>query len=102
MSRSKKFLYTGDTGFCDTEYRKIGEKFGPFDLAAIPIGAYLPRFFLLSYKPIHFREVMQSQHIDPKEAVEVHKLIKSKFSLGIHWGTYLMGSYEVTPLLFHL
>ncbi|CAJ0600623.1 unnamed protein product [Cylicocyclus nassatus] len=82
MTPNRRFYYTGDTGFCEDEFRKVGKHFGPFDLAAIPIGAYAPRWF------------MRSQHIDPHEAVAVHELVRSKFSLGIHWGTYHMGSYE--------
>ncbi|PAV64823.1 hypothetical protein WR25_01051 [Diploscapter pachys] len=81
-SPEKSFYFAGDTGFCDSEFEKIGKKLGPFDLAAIPIGAYEPNWF------------MKSQHINPREAVQVHKLIQSKFSIGIHWGTYHMGSYE--------
>ncbi|KAI1726621.1 beta-lactamase superfamily domain-containing protein [Ditylenchus destructor] len=88
----------GDTGFCNEEFLKIGNSLGPFDLAAIPIGCYLPRWF------------MKSQHINPKEAVEIHTLSKAKLSLAIHWysfsndcyfksvaysrGTYEMGSNE--------
>ncbi|CAJ0936451.1 unnamed protein product, partial [Mesorhabditis belari] len=79
---TKKFLYTGDTGFCNSEYEKVGKKFGGIDLAAIPIGCYAPRWF------------MKSQHIDVPEAISIHKLIKAKTSIGIHWGTYEMGSYE--------
>jgi N-acyl-phosphatidylethanolamine-hydrolysing phospholipase D len=40
------FYFTGDTGFCEDEFRKIGNKFGPVDLCAIPIGCYSPRLFL--------------------------------------------------------
>lgn len=36
--------------------------------------------------------------MNPEEAVETHKLIRSKKSIGIHWGTYNMGTYEVTVL----
>ncbi|CAI5449514.1 unnamed protein product [Caenorhabditis angaria] len=79
---TKRFYYSGDTGFCESEFQKIGDKLGPFDLAAIPIGAYEPKWF------------MKSQHINPEEAVSVHELIKSRMSIGIHWGTYHMGSYE--------
>lgn len=42
-----------------------------------------------------FRWFMSPQHIGPTEAVEVHKLVGAKKSVGIHWGTYSMGSYEV-------
>lgn len=37
-----RFFFGGDTGYCDV-FKVIGQKYGPFDLAAIPIGAYSPR-----------------------------------------------------------
>ena len=37
-----KFFFGGDTGYCKG-FKEIGHKHGPFDLAAIPIGAYEPR-----------------------------------------------------------
>ncbi|KAE9548034.1 hypothetical protein FO519_008756 [Halicephalobus sp. NKZ332] len=77
-----KFYYTGDTGFCEDEFRKLGDKYGPFNLAAIPIGCYKPRDF------------MKSQHINTEEAIEIHRLVKAEYSIGIHWGTYEMGSTE--------
>lgn len=40
-----RFFFAGDTGYCST-FQEIGRRFGPFDLAAIPIGAYHPRFLL--------------------------------------------------------
>lgn len=38
-----RFFFAGDTGYCPA-FEEIGKRFGPFDLAAIPIGAYEPRF----------------------------------------------------------
>ncbi|XP_033746000.1 N-acyl-phosphatidylethanolamine-hydrolyzing phospholipase D-like isoform X2 [Pecten maximus] len=70
-----RFFFAGDTGYCNV-FKQIGNKYGPFDLSAIPIGAYYPRYF------------MEPQHINPKEAVDIHKDIKSKKSVGIHWGTF--------------
>ncbi|KAI6181113.1 N-acetylphosphatidylethanolamine-hydrolyzing phospholipase D [Aphelenchoides besseyi] len=79
---TRKFYYTGDTGFCEDEFRKLGVQLGPFDLSAIPIGCYAPRWF------------MKPQHINPEEAIKIHKMSNSRKSLAIHWGTYSMGSYE--------
>lgn len=72
-----RFFFAGDTGYCDA-FKQIGDQFGPFDLAAIPIGAYEPRWF------------MHNQHIDPSEAVKLHQDIKAYKSLGIHWGTFIL------------
>lgn len=37
---------------------------------------------------------MKDQHVNTEEAVQIHEDIKSKNSLGIHWGTFSL-SYEV-------
>lgn len=31
---------------------------------------------------------MKAQHINPDEAVQIHKDVGSKRSMGIHWGTF--------------
>ena len=69
------FFFAGDTGYSQ-DFRDIRAKFGGFDLAAIPIGAYAPRWF------------MQIMHLDPAEAVQVHKDVGARRSLAIHWGTF--------------
>lgn len=38
------FFHAGDTGYTDGMFRAIGKAFGPFSLAALPIGAYCPRW----------------------------------------------------------
>ncbi|XP_064633220.1 N-acyl-phosphatidylethanolamine-hydrolyzing phospholipase D-like isoform X2 [Lineus longissimus] len=80
-----RFFFGGDTGYCSA-FDQIGKKYGPFDLAAIPIGAYEPRWF------------MKYQHVDPEEAVQIHKDLKAKKSLGIHWGTFpLTNEFYLEP-----
>nr|XP_046152814.1 N-acyl-phosphatidylethanolamine-hydrolyzing phospholipase D-like [Oncorhynchus gorbuscha]XP_046192225.1 N-acyl-phosphatidylethanolamine-hydrolyzing phospholipase D-like [Oncorhynchus gorbuscha] len=33
---------------------------------------------------------MKSLHVDPEESVEIHKDVKAKHSLAIHWGTFAL------------
>lgn len=73
--RGKQALFAGDTGY-SKDFRDIHARFGAFDFAMIPIGAYLPRDF------------MQRQHIDPEQAVQIHQDLQARLSLGIHWGTF--------------
>jgi N-acyl-phosphatidylethanolamine-hydrolysing phospholipase D len=58
------------------QFKQIGEHLGVIDLALIPIGAYAPRWF------------MQWYHVNPQEAVNIHRDVKSKKSIGMHWGTF--------------
>jgi L-ascorbate metabolism protein UlaG (beta-lactamase superfamily) len=69
------FFFAGDTGY-SRDFGDIRARFGGFDLAAIPIGAYAPRWF------------MQIMHLDPAEAVRVHRDLNARQSLAIHWGTF--------------
>ena len=69
------FYFAGDTGYCSV-FKDIGERYGPFDLVAIPIGAYLPRWF------------MGPVHVDPGEALKIYADVKGKRFVPIHWGTF--------------
>ncbi|WDZ97741.1 MBL fold metallo-hydrolase [Herbaspirillum sp. WKF16] len=75
QSDAYSIYFAGDTGY-SKDFRDIGERFGRFDLALIPIGAYAPRWF------------MQNQHVDPAQAVQIHEDVRAKRSIGIHWGTF--------------
>lgn len=76
-SQHFRFYFGGDTGYAP-HFREIGEKYGPFDLAALPIGAYEPRWF------------MKNHHITPEEAVQAHNDIRAKKSIAMHWGTFIL------------
>jgi N-acyl-phosphatidylethanolamine-hydrolysing phospholipase D len=74
-----KFFFAGDTGYPQFPlFAQIGDAFGGFDLAAIPIGAYEPRY------------MMKEAHTDPAEGIMIHKKIRSKQSVAIHWGTFAL------------
>lgn len=67
--------YAGDTGY-NGIFKEIGRRFAPIHTALIPIGAYRPRWFM---SPIH---------VDPKEAVRIHKDVNAERSIGMHFGTF--------------
>eukprot|EP00775_Hariotina_reticulata_P002822 gene2822-3115_t len=75
LGQQLRFWFAGDTGYCPV-FRDIGARLGPFDLCTIPIGAYSPQ------------EFMQPMHICPEEAVQVHRDVSSKRSIGIHCCTF--------------
>mgnify|MGYP003571020279 CR=1 FL=1 len=71
-----RFWFGGDTGYNAKIFTEIGRRLGPFDLGLIPVGGYAPRWF------------MQDMHVNPEEAVQLHRDIGARFSLGIHWGAF--------------
>jgi L-ascorbate metabolism protein UlaG (beta-lactamase superfamily) len=70
-----RLIHTGDTGY-SPDFRTIGERLGPFDIAFLPIGSYAPRWF------------MKVMHIDVPEAVQVRADLRAERAIGIHWGTF--------------
>lgn len=74
-STEKSIYFLGDSGYSNI-FKEIGQREGPFDLSLIPIGAYLPRWFM---SPIH---------ISPEESVKVHIDVQSKKSVAMHFGTF--------------
>jgi len=69
-------FFAGDTGWGDGGWARAAARHGPFRLAIIPIGAYLPR------------EVMQDSHIGPAEAVRLFETLNPTRALAVHWGTF--------------
>lgn len=55
-----------------------------YALFSLPIGAFSPR------------QWMSSVHCSPSDAVQVHRDIKSQFSVGMHWGTFVLTDEPVT------
>ncbi|MCB9059731.1 MAG: MBL fold metallo-hydrolase [Calditrichae bacterium] len=78
-----KIYYAGDTGYF-SEFKNIGRKLGPFTIAAIPIGAYQPQWF------------MSPVHISPQEAVDVYLDVKAKYFIPIHWGTFQLSDEPIS------
>jgi N-acyl-phosphatidylethanolamine-hydrolysing phospholipase D len=72
---SFSFFFSGDLAY-SKDLQDIGRAIGGFDFAAIPIGAYEPRWFF------------HTQHVNPQEAVQIRRDIGARQTLGIHWGTF--------------
>ncbi|MFZ5698814.1 MAG: MBL fold metallo-hydrolase [Pseudomonadota bacterium] len=72
-----RLYFAGDTGY-GKDFADIGAVFGGFDLSLIPIGAYEPQW------------LMGSVHVNPEDAVRIHRDVKSKHSIGMHWGTFIL------------
>ncbi|KAJ2623253.1 hypothetical protein GGI25_001997 [Coemansia spiralis] len=70
-------FHCGDTGYCPA-FKRIGELYGPVSLAILPIGSYEPRWY------------MCHQHINPDDAVLIHRDLGACWSIGVHWGTFMM------------
>ena len=74
--KTGRLYFAGDTAygqFIDS----IKNRFGRFCLTIFPIGSYEKRWF------------MESQHMNPDDAVRAHKYLNSKQSVGMHFGTFL-------------
>ncbi|KAJ9610835.1 hypothetical protein H2200_005612 [Cladophialophora chaetospira] len=88
----KKVYFAGDTAYrsihandlsreeedaqpaCPT-FKQVGDLLGPFDLALLPIGLCSPRNF------------MSNVHANSWDSIRIHQDVRSKKSIGMHWGT---------------
>jgi L-ascorbate metabolism protein UlaG (beta-lactamase superfamily) len=85
-TRSGNAYFAGDTGW-GSHFERIRDRFRSIRLAMLPIGAYLPRWF------------MRPAHIDPAEAVEAHKILGADVSVPMHYGTFrLSDEGEAQPV----
>jgi len=66
-----------DSGWGDGQhFRDARDRYGPFRLAVLPVGAYEPRWF------------MSDMHMNPAEAVRAFTVSGAEFALGHHYGTF--------------
>lgn len=79
--------FGGDTGYNPHQFKEIGARFPNIDDALIPIGAYLPRWF------------MKPQHVNPQEALLIHQDLAATRSYAMHWGTYQLAAESLQETL---
>jgi len=73
--RAKRLYFAGDTAYF-AGFKEIGARLGPFDLAAVPIGAYVPA------------NIMRASHTNPEEALQAFADVRGRTFVPIHWGTF--------------
>ena len=86
---SGNVYFAGDTGW-GAHFAEIGARFGPIRAALLPIGAYLPRWF------------MHPVHIDPAQAVDAHAALGARTSIPMHYGTFFLGDDGIDEPLHDL
>ncbi len=72
---SRRFFFAGDSGYFPG-FALIGRTLGPFDLAAVPIGAYEPV------------RMMRPFHMDPEQAVQTALDVDAALAVAMHFGTF--------------
>ena len=82
VCRTHRVFFAGDTGYFP-EFAAIGQRYGPFDAAMMPIGGYLPR------------DYMRFVHMDPADALRAFRDLNAGSGSGrmpvfvpMHWGTF--------------
>jgi L-ascorbate metabolism protein UlaG (beta-lactamase superfamily) len=68
-----RLFFSGDTGLTD-EFTEIGERFGPFDLTMLEIGAWYPAW--------------SDIHLGPANAMRAFEMLGKGTLLPVHWGTF--------------
>ena len=68
-----RVYFGGDTGYTGA-FTGIGERYGPFDVTVLPIGAY--------------GEQWPDIHLNPEEAVQAHLDLGGDLFVPIHWATF--------------
>lgn len=66
--------FSGDTGPWSEAFEEIGQRMGGFDLSLVEIGAW--------------NSAWGNIHLGPENALEVHRQVRAKTMMPVHWGTF--------------
>ncbi|MEH7177572.1 MBL fold metallo-hydrolase [Neobacillus vireti] len=75
-------LYTSGDGGYGPHFKKIGEKYGPFDLTLIEGGQYDERWAAI--------------HMKPEDSIQAHLDVKGKNMMLSHWGAFTLAYHSWT------
>lgn len=82
--RERRLFFAGDTGYWEPHFKEIGARLGPFDLAAISIGAYEPA------------AMMRHTHTTPEESLQIFDDVRGHRFVAMHWGTFDLADEPLT------
>lgn len=77
----KSIYFSGDGGY-GQHFKKIGEKYGPFDIGLIECGQY--------------NKLWADVHMMPEESVQAGLDVKAEKIIPIHWGSYRLATHAWT------
>nr|WP_168123246.1 MBL fold metallo-hydrolase [Paenibacillus sp. HB172176] len=75
QSPRRNLFFSGDSGY-GPHFKKIGERYGPFDLSFVECGQY--------------NEKWADIHMLPEETVQASLDVRSKRLIPIHWGAFTL------------
>lgn len=81
IGASHRLYVSGDTGYSD-HFRAIGQRFGPFDMSVIKIGAYGPGAPWLDI------------HMSAEDAVRAHRDLGARRMFPAHWATFNLAFHD--------
>jgi N-acyl-phosphatidylethanolamine-hydrolysing phospholipase D len=101
--RKGSVYHAGDTGYrriakstaITPMFREIGAKFGSFDVSFIPIwrGGSLGIISYAGVRLLH-QHMPSALHCSPEDAVNIHKDVKSRNTVAVHFGTFVGSELE--------
>lgn len=102
-TRRGAIFHAGDTGYRRTSqsdvvcpvFEEIGKKFGSFDLSFVPIwrGGSLGFVSGVGLRLSH-QHIPASFHASPADAIEIHRDVRSRNTVGVHFGTFIGSENE--------
>lgn len=81
IGKHNKVYFSGDGGY-GPHFKKIGEKYGPFDFTLLECGQYDERW--------------SSIHMIPEETLQAHRDLKGKVMIPIHWSAFSLALHDWT------
>jgi L-ascorbate metabolism protein UlaG (beta-lactamase superfamily) len=72
----ERLFYGGDTGYDARLFGEIRARYGAPGVAVLPVGAYLPRWF------------MEEVHMAPEDAVQSALDLGAEHLIPVHWGVF--------------